>query len=185
MKKLQNLPIGKSSFERIRQNKDLYVDKTRHIFQMVDEGEYYFLSRPRRFGKSLTVSTLKCLFEGRKELFEGLWIAEHTDFKWKEHPVILIDFNQISHDRPENFKKGLESTLRDIGNRYGIQLKEDLLKEQLKELIISIHKKTGMPVVILMDEYDKPPPSVHRIQARNSFYDPKDIWERWYFLFLN
>ncbi len=77
MKKLQNLPIGKSSFESIRGCGDLYVDKTHHIYQMADEGAFYFMSRPRRFGKSLTVSTLRCLFQGKKELFDGLWIAEH------------------------------------------------------------------------------------------------------------
>ncbi len=153
---MKKLPIGDSSFESIRQGNRLYVDKTRYIFQMTDQGKYYFLSRPRRFGKSLTVSTLRCLFQGRKELFEGLWIAENTDREWKQHPVIVIDFNGISHDTPENLKKGLESSLRTIGAIYDIQLKESLLKEKFKELILSLHRKTGMPVVILIDEYDKP-----------------------------
>ena len=93
MKKLPNLPVGDSSFESIREGRQLYVDKTRHIFQMADQGKYYFISRPRRFGKSLTVSTLKCLFQGKKELFEGLWIADNTDLEWKEHPVVIIDFD--------------------------------------------------------------------------------------------
>ncbi len=127
---MKKLPIGDSSFESIRQGNRLYVDKTRYIFQMTDQGKYYFLSRPRRFGKSLTVSTLRCLFQGRKELFEGLWIAENTDREWKQHPVIVIDFNGISHDTPENLKKGLESSLRTIGAIYDIQLKESLLKEK-------------------------------------------------------
>ncbi len=153
---MKKLPIGDSSFESIRQGNRLYVDKTRYIFQMTDQGKYYFLSRPRRFGKSLTVSTLRCLFQGRKELFEGLWIAENTDREWNPHPVILIDFNGISHDTPENLKKGLESSLRTIGALYDIQLKESLLKEKFKELILSLHRKTGMPVAILIDEYDKP-----------------------------
>ncbi len=156
MKKLQNLPIGKSSFESIREKNDLYVDKTGYIFQMVTEGEYYFLSRPRRFGKSLTVSALKCLFQGRKELFEGLWISEHGIWEWKTHPVILIDFNGISHDTPENFEKGLQSRLRNMGEFNHIQLKESLLKELFKELILSLNRKTGMKVVVLVDEYDKP-----------------------------
>jgi hypothetical protein len=107
MTRLPNLPVGKSSFESIRQDGDLYVDKTRHIFDLVDRGQYYFLSRPRRFGKSLTVSTLKCLFEGKRELFEGLWIAENADWEWKEHPTILLDFNQISHDTPEQPESGI------------------------------------------------------------------------------
>jgi len=156
MKELQKLPVGDSSFESIRKDNQVYVDKTRHIFQMVDKGKYYFLSRPRRFGKSLTVSTLKCLFQGRKDLFEGLWIAQNTDWEWKPYPVIVIDFNEISHDTPENLKLGLESSLRNTGQTYDIQLSESLLKEQFRELILSLHQKTGMPVVILIDEYDKP-----------------------------
>ncbi len=156
MKKMQNLPVGYSSFERIREDGFLYVDKTRHLFQLLDTGMFYFLSRPRRFGKSLTVSTLRCLFQGRKELFEGLWIAENTDWEWKKHPVIVLDFNQISHDTPENLRQGLERCLKNTGQLYDIQLSESLLKEQFKELILSLYQKTGMPVVILVDEYDKP-----------------------------
>ncbi|OQX25416.1 MAG: hypothetical protein BWK80_15745, partial [Desulfobacteraceae bacterium IS3] len=156
MKKLQNLPIGESSFENIRQDNRLYVDKTRHIFQLADEGKYYFLSRPRRFGKSLTVSTLKCLFQGRKELFGGLWICEYGNWEWKKHPVIMLDFNEISHDTPENLRTGLESSLKNTGQIHEIRLNQTLLKEQFKELILSLYKKTGMPVVILIDEYDKP-----------------------------
>ncbi len=93
MKKLQKLPIGKSSFESIRERNELYVDKTRHFYQMLEEGDFYFISRPRRFGKSLTVSTLRCLFQGRKELFDGLWIVQQGEWEWKEYPVIVIDFN--------------------------------------------------------------------------------------------
>ena len=156
MKKLQNLPIGKSSFERIREKNELYVDKTRFIFQLVSEGEYYFMSRPRRFGKSLTVSTLKCLFQGRKELFEGLWISEHGDWEWKEHPVIFIDFNGISHDTPENMNISLKRILEKSAESYNLISDAPLIKNQFKELILSLHQKTGMPVVILIDEYDKP-----------------------------
>ncbi len=156
MNKLPNLPIGKSSFESIRERKDLYVDKTRHIHQMVSQGEYYFLSRPRRFGKSLTVSTLRCLFEGRRDLFEGLWIAKNTELEWKEHPVILLDFNGISHRTSENLEQGLESSLRNTGRTHGVQLHETLLKELFKELILALRKKTSRHVVILIDEYDKP-----------------------------
>ncbi|QTA81726.1 AAA ATPase-like domain-containing protein [Desulfonema limicola] len=156
MKNLQNLPIGNSSFEVIRQNNLLYVDKTRHIFKLADEGMYYFLSRPRRFGKSLTISVLKCLFQGKKELFKGLWIAENTDWEWKEHPVILIDFNEISHNTSENLEKGLIYNLNDTAACYNINLEKSLLKERFKELILSLYQKTGMTVVILVDEYDCP-----------------------------
>ncbi|MBF0100899.1 MAG: ATP-binding protein [Desulfobacterales bacterium] len=156
MTKLQRLPIGDSSFESIREGNWLYVDKTRHIFQMVDEGKYYFMSRPRRFGKSLTVSTLRCLFQGRKELFDGLWIKEHTDWEWKKYPLILIDFNGISHDTPENLKSGLMTHLKDIEDVYDISVEEPLLKEHFRKVIRSLYEKMNMPVVILIDEYDKP-----------------------------
>ncbi|MBF0204021.1 MAG: AAA family ATPase, partial [Desulfamplus sp.] len=156
MKKLLNLPTGDSSFESIRYNKYLYVDKTKHIYQMIDSGKYYFLSRPRRFGKSLTVSTLNCIFQGKKELFKGLWIADNRDLEWKEHPVIMIDFNQISHDTSENFIISLSRSLVKTAEIYGVSSDAPLLKDQFKELVISLYQKTGMPVVILIDEYDKP-----------------------------
>ncbi len=107
MKSKKNLPIGIQSFKILRENGNVYVDKTRHIHRMIDEGMFYFLSRSRRFGKSLTVSTMKSLFEGKKDLFDGLWISEHGDWNGTPHPAILIDFNGISHDTPENLKKGL------------------------------------------------------------------------------
>lgn len=156
MKKLPNLPIGKSSFESIREKNDLYVDKTRHIFQMVDEGEYYFMARPRRFGKSLTVSTLKCLFEGRKELFEGLWISEHGDWEWRKHPVVIIDFNELAHDTPEKTEQSLKDNLRNSAGRYGVNIPDTLLPGMFVSLITSLHEKTGSTVAVLVDEYDKP-----------------------------
>ncbi len=156
MKKLKKLPVGESSFENIRLSDFLYVDKTRHIFNAINKGKYYFLSRPRRFGKSLTISTLQCLFEGKKDLFKGLWIYENSDFEWKKHPVLLLDFNGVSHDTPENFKLSLRENLADIAGQNGIKLKYSLIKDQFKELIVSLYKKTGSQIVVLIDEYDKP-----------------------------
>ncbi len=156
MKKLPNLPTGQSSFQRIRENRNIYVDKTAHIFRMIDTGEYYFLSRPRRFGKSLTISTLKCLFQGRRELFSGLWIAGNSDWEWEEYPVVMLDFNQISHDTPENMSISLERTMHKIAASYQVSSDAPLLKDQFTELILSLYEKTGMSVVVLIDEYDKP-----------------------------
>ncbi|MDM8550427.1 ATP-binding protein [Desulfobacterales bacterium HSG2] len=151
------LPIGVQNFERMRTGNFVYVDKTRHIYEMIrpDQG-FYFLSRPRRFGKSLTVSTLRSLFRGKKELFDGLWIAENTEWEWKPHPVVLLDFNEISHDTPENLKLGLEENLQDHARKNEIRLKSSLLKGQFRELILGLCHKTGTSVVILIDEYDKP-----------------------------
>ncbi|TVQ95397.1 MAG: AAA family ATPase [Desulfovibrionales bacterium] len=156
MSRLPNLPVGDSSFESIRRDNQLYVDKTSHIHRMVDQGKYYFLSRPRRFGKSLTVSTLRCLFEGRRELFEGLWIAEHGEWDWQKHPVILLDFNGISHETPDILKAGLSRNLEMLARRYDLTSDATLLKDRFKELIVALHEKTGQKVVILVDEYDKP-----------------------------
>lgn len=156
MQKRPRLPIGIQSFEIIREQDYLYVDKTSNIYRMVDEGMFYFLSRPRRFGKSLLISTIRCLFQGRHELFEELWIEQQTNWEWKSYPVVLIDFNQITHDTPENLKLGLEHTLLNLARKHSIGLEEPLLTEQFRQLMVSLHQKIGMPVVILIDEYDKP-----------------------------
>ena len=156
MKSLKKLPLGIQAFETFKRENCLYVDKTEHVFRMTDQGMFYFLARPRRFGKSLLVSVLKCLFQGKKELFESLWIAEPGRWEWKEHPIIIIDFNGITHDTPENFHTGLGICLDDISSNYHVELKMPLLKEKFRELIIALWKKTEIPVVILVDEYDKP-----------------------------
>jgi len=122
---------------------------------MVDEGMYYFLARPRRFGKSLLVSTLRCLFEGKRNLFEGLWIAD-AEWEWQEHPVVLLDFNRTAHDTPENLTSSLERTLDGIARQYQLTLHEPLLKRRFGELLLALHQVTGQPVVVLVDEYDKP-----------------------------
>jgi len=153
---MKKLPIDLQSFETIRENGYLYIDKTRHIHRMIDQGTFYFLSRPRRFGKSLLFSILKNFFLGKKELFNGLWIAEHGNWDWKEYPILSIDFNVLDHDTEQNFKIALERNLITTATRYGIHLEEPLLKSRFCELILAMRRKTGMPVVILIDEYDKP-----------------------------
>lgn len=153
---LLKLPIDLQSFEIIRREGFLYVDKTPYIQRMLDEGRYYFMARPRRFGKTLMVSTLRNLFSGRKDLFEGLWMARHGQWDWKRHPVIQLDFNTIPRDTPEEFKLALGRRLDKSAEESGIQLKEPLLGQRFEELILTVYKKTSQPVVILIDEYDKP-----------------------------
>jgi len=153
---MKKLPIGIQAFETIRENNYIYVDKTKHIYEMVDQGMFYFFSRPRRFGKSLLVSTLKCLFQGRKELFKDLWLEQNSDWQWKKHPVVLIDFNEITHDTPENLKLDLERDLIKTAKSYDIELEEPLLKGKFKELVLKLYQKTKMPVAVFVDEYDKP-----------------------------
>jgi hypothetical protein len=122
---------------------------------MVTEGRYYFLSRPMRFGKSLLVSTLACLFQGRKELFEGLWIAEQSDWEWQEHPVIVLDFNGIPGSDSDELKFALSFTLKNIAREYAVTLEAPSPGLQLSELILLLYAKANRPVVVLIDEYDK------------------------------
>lgn len=150
------LPVGIQDFQTIRTGNFVYVDKTRFLFDLVHPPQgFHFLSRPRRFGKSLTVSTLKCLFEGKQELFDGLWIAETGNWPWKKHPTILLDFNQISHDSPETLERSLTRRLNAIAQSHGVESDAPLVKERFGELILALCQKTGMPVAVLIDEYDK------------------------------
>ncbi|MCP4401528.1 MAG: ATP-binding protein [bacterium] len=151
----QKLPVDVQSFEIMRTQNYLYVDKTRHIHRMVTEGTFYFLSRPRRFGKSLLVSTLKYLFKGRRDLFDSLWIATQSDWDWQNYPTIALDFNGIPGDTPEQLQHYLAQQLEDIAEEHELHLQSDLPAILFKKLILKLYKKTGKPVVILIDEYDK------------------------------
>ena len=144
-----------SSFEAMRKQNTVYVDKTEYLYNLIQiEGGYFFLSRPRRFGKSLTLSTLKAIFEGRKELFDGLYIAQ-TDYEFKKHPVIHIDFGSCQRDNKEGTADWINYELSVIGRGYGIELDSKYHDANLKNLIIQLYEQHG-PVVVLIDEYDKP-----------------------------
>ena len=153
---IEKLPVSINDFETMRREGYLYVDKTRLIHRMVTQGKFYFLSRPRRFGKSVLATTLKCLYQGRKELFKGLWIAEQGHWEWKEHPVITLDFTGIGNENPENLKQNLEISLERIAEAYDVQLRTPSFMTKFTELIQALYQKTEMPVAILIDEYDKP-----------------------------
>jgi hypothetical protein len=131
------------------------VDKTEHLYRLVTTGKIYFLSRPRRFGKSLTISTFEALFTGRKELFEGLYIYDKWDWN-KKYPVIRIDWTQISHETPEEIAEDLSAVLKLKGEDIGICLTRKYTSGCLSELIEKMYRKTGEKVVILIDEYDVP-----------------------------
>ena len=151
--KLKKLPIGQSSFENLIDNNCVYVDKTEKLYKLITEGQFYFLSRPRRFGKSLLVSTLKNIFLGNKELFKGLWIYS-SDYEWKKHPVIVIDFNEVLVDTPENLKSGLCRVFDKIAKEHNICLESKENKYKFEELIIQLEKKYKEKVVVLIDDYD-------------------------------
>lgn len=148
-------PIGIQSFEKIRTNGYVYIDKTEYIYKMVQEGSAYFLSRPRRFGKSLLVSTLEAYFKGKRELFEGLDI-EKEEREWKVYPVLHIDLNAETYSEPSDIKTVLERHLNAWEDKYGRDTREQTLSDRFYGIIHRAYQTTGSPVVVLVDEYDKP-----------------------------
>lgn len=148
-------PIGIQDFESLRQDGYFYVDKTALIYQLVKTGRYYFLSRPRRFGKSLLVSTLKAYFQGKKELFTGL-AMEKLEKDWTEHPILHLDLNIEKYDRPESLDNILEKSLVAWERLYGADPSERSSSLRFAGIIERACKQTGQRVVILIDEYDKP-----------------------------
>ncbi len=151
---MKKLPIGIQTFSKLIKDGCLYVDKTRQIAELIQFGDYLFLSRPRRFGKSLLVSTLYEIFSGNQELFQGLYIYDKIE--WQSYPVILIDFNNISHKNDEVFNSSLLSFLDKVAGKYDIVLENQFIGDKFAELIEKIAEKTQQKVVILIDEYDKP-----------------------------
>jgi hypothetical protein len=151
---MKKLPIGIQTFSEIIRENYLYVDKTPLIAALISSGKYLFLSRPRRFGKSLLVSTLKEIFSGNQELFRGLFIYDKLD--WKAYPVIQIDFSAISYYNDEVFRKSLLSFLNAVAQDFQIVLTAEFLKERFAELIRKLSEQTQSKIVILVDEYDKP-----------------------------
>ena len=148
-------PIGIQNFGKIRQGGYVYVDKTDLIYQIAQTGGYYFLSRPRRFGKSLLISTMESYFQGEKELFEGLAI-EKLEKDWTAYPVLHLDLSGVTYTDENVLNEKMENTLRQWEKIYGLvnDFKTDSVR--FSNIIDAAYEKTGKPVVILIDEYDKP-----------------------------
>ena len=148
-------PIGIQNFEDLRRNGYAYVDKTQFVYKLADEGKYYFLSRPRRFGKSLFLSTLEAYFQGKKELFEGLAIYE-KETEWKQYPIFHIDLNTANFREEGSLYNVLNDYLTAWEDKYGTRESEVTLPLRFKGVIARAAEKEGRNVVILVDEYDKP-----------------------------
>ncbi len=146
------LPIGESAFQEMQNC--YYVDKTPHIKTLVDRGKYYFLSRPRRFGKTLLVDTMQELFEGNEQLFRGLHIHSHWDWT-ASNPVVRLSFDS-KYSEPGDLQNNLENQLTWLENFAGIEPSDITGPDRFNNLILSLYLKTGKKVVILVDEYDKP-----------------------------
>ncbi|KZX10828.1 ATP-binding protein [Methanobrevibacter curvatus] len=152
---MKKLPVGIQTFSEIRENNYIYVDKTDYIFKMVDLGKNYFLSRPRRFGKSLIVSTLKELFEGNKNLFEGLYA--YDKWNWDEqYPVIVFDLAKMSYESPDDLRFSLMQFIDNTAQKFSIILNNRDLSGKFSELLEKINEFFNKKVVVLVDEYDKP-----------------------------
>lgn len=152
---MKYLPLDLSTFSTMITGNYIYVDKTKHIYNLFSGGSrLYFFSRPRRFGKSLLISTLKEFFLGNRSLFKGLWI-DSSDYQWTKHPVIHLDFANIGHDTADNLQKNLSWRLQEIAHEYNIDISAaPSVHAQLGSLIKQLAQTNK--VVILIDEYDKP-----------------------------
>ena len=148
-------PIGIQNFESLRKDGYVYVDKTALVYKLVNTGRYYFLSRPRRFGKSLLLSTIEAYLEGKRELFKGLAI-ERLETEWTKHPILHLDLNTEKYTTPEALENMLNDTLSNWETLYGRRESERSLSLRFQGIIQRACEQTGERVVILVDEYDKP-----------------------------
>ena len=151
---MKNIPIGIQAFSSLIEGNFVYLDKTDMIYKIANKKACYFLSRPRRFGKSLTISTLKAYFDGRKELFAGTKM-ETLETKWEKYPILYFDFNSAKYDSLQNFRNSLSFLLESYENKYGLQSNYEL-PTRFARLVTAAYQQTGKKVVILVDEYDKP-----------------------------
>lgn len=148
-------PIGVQNFESLRDDGYVYVDKTALIYKLVNEGRYYFLSRPRRFGKSLLISTLEAYLSGKKELFKGLAL-ERLEKEWTEYPVLHMDLNSRNYVNEEALLEELRKHLELWEDEYGRDYRDRAIEERFYHIVRLAYEKTGKRCVILVDEYDKP-----------------------------
>ena len=148
-------PIGIQTFEQIINGGFVYVDKTELVYRLVNNGKVYFLGRPRRFGKSLLLSTLEAYFQGRKELFKGLAI-DALEQEWKQYPVFLLDFNTGNYLNDGTLEAGIKDKLSDWEKLYGLVNDNPDLAQRFQKILHAAHEQTGLGAVVLIDEYDKP-----------------------------
>ena len=189
---LKRLPVGIQTYSKLVEQDCLYIDKTEYIWKMMKVSNNIFLSRPRRFGKSLLVSTLQAYFEGRKDLFKGLYI-ESVEKEWTEYPVLKFSMASGKHMEKEQLERYLLNILEENERRFGLSSDSKDPNVRLKNLIFNVYEKTGKKVVVLIDEYDAPLLDVaHEEETlpvlRNvmrNFYSPlKDSDPYLHFLFL-
>ena len=154
--KMSGYAIGQQDFSVLRTDGAIYVDKTEYIYKIVNSNSnYFFLARPRRFGKSLFLSTLRYFFEGRRELFKGLYV-DSTDWDWEPYPVLRLDLNTDRYAEQGKLGGVLDNLFIRWEREYGVEIIADSHSQRFQNIIEAAHEKTGRKVVILVDEYDKP-----------------------------
>ena len=187
-----NYPIGIQTFDKIRQDGYLYIDKTKYIYEITHPGQYVFLSRPRRFGKSLLTSTFEAYFSGRKDLFKGLAI-EKLEKEWKVYPVLHFSLASAKRGTVQDLEDIITMQLEDAESKYGIPQSETNITKRFTRLVKDIYEKTGTQVVVLIDEYDAPMLTVLHNSERleqmrtelQAFYSPlKDLDPYLRFVFI-
>ncbi len=159
MEKRRKLPVGTQSFKVLRENNYVYVDKTHYVWELSQNRGHYFLSRPRRFGKSLFLSTLKAYFLGQRDLFDGLTVQKLEDAEpepWQEHPVFHFDFSPSQYEVREDLKNRIDYMLSKFEEEWTCKNSAKSLPDRFSALIKTAYKKTGKQVIVLVDEYDKP-----------------------------
>ncbi len=188
---MKKLPIGEQSFEELIQTDCVYVDKTEHIYNLITENKYYFLSRPRRFGKSLLCSTFEALFKNKRELFKNTWI-DKSDYDWKEYPVIHLSMAQCDLKSPVSLEESLIAALCRLAQSYDVNV---MKTNSVKDLMVDVVQKLSKQgqVVVIIDEYDKPivehltnkPLAQEMRDALRGFYGPfKDLGKYMRLLFI-
>ena len=171
----EKIPIGIQDFEKMISNGYTYIDKTKWIYQLINQGASYFLSRPRRFGKSLLISTFEALFSCKRHLFKNLWI-DSSDYDWKEYPIIRLDMSGINNQTPELFERSLIRTLVDLAKERGLVLSGETPSDYLGNLIDQM--ASNLSVVVLVDEYDKP--IIDQLENIEAAKKNSDILRRFY-----
>ena len=152
---LKKLPVGLQSFRKIIEGDYVYVDKTQYIYELVNNASYYFLSRPRRFGKSLLLDTISEVFCGDKGLFKGLWIY-NSNYNFHKHPVIRLDMSNNANKTPDILEKSLALSIKRVARAENIAIGDEIPSEMFMQLIEAFYEKNNRRVVVLIDEYDKP-----------------------------
>ena len=144
-------PIGQADFGEIRRAGCVYVDKTMYIHQLVSSGKFYFLSRPRRFGKSMLITTMEAYFNAERELFKGLAIDRLEPEEWTKYPVLHLDFTRSGYNKAEDLPQFLEKVVGDWEKQYGTSYPDHSPDWRFDQLLSDIYDRTGQPVVILID----------------------------------